>query len=73
MKRTKTFIIHDETSHNDICKIAAQNGKSALKQFMLHRAMYSGMYEIIIENGEYVLCSSYGSYFRAIETEEIGE
>lgn len=46
--------------------IDAKNGKTALKRFRMG-LMSSGCYEIHKENNEWILSSSYGSYFKAVE------
>ena len=63
----KNFAIIDMVSNNTICIIPAANGKSALNKFKM-RLMSSGFYEIHKENENWVLSSSYGSYFKAMET-----
>lgn len=62
----KHFIIQDMVSGACIATIDANNGKTALKRFRMGLMSY-GCYEIHKENGEWILSSSYGSYFKAIE------
>lgn len=63
----KNFAIIDMVSNKPICIIPAANGKSALNKFKM-RLMSRGFYEIHKENENWVLSSSYGSYFKAMET-----
>ena len=63
----KKFAINDMVSNNPLCIIPAATGKSALNKFKM-RLMSSGFYEIHKESGNWVLSSTYGAYFRAIET-----
>ena len=63
----KNFTIFDMVSNKPIYVIPAINGKSALNKFKM-RLMSSGFYEIHKERGNWVLSSTYGAYFRAIET-----
>ena len=63
----KHFAIVDMVNNNPVCLIDAKHGKSALQKFKL-RLMSSGFYEIRKEAGFWILCSSFGSYFKAIET-----
>lgn len=62
----KHFIIQDMVSGACVAMIDANNGKTALKRFR-NGLMSSGCYEIHKENSEWILSSSYGSYFKAIE------
>lgn len=63
----KNFAIIDMVSNKPLCIIPAANGKSALNKFKM-QLMSSGFYEIHKENENWVLSSSYGSYFKAMET-----
>jgi hypothetical protein len=63
----KTFKIVDANNVKDVTTITANNGKSALKKFLQKYAMYAGMYEIHKCKGIWVLSSTYGAYFSAIE------
>lgn len=63
----KKFAIFDMVSNKPLCIIPAANGKSALNKFKM-RLMSRGFYEIHKESGNWVLSSTYGAYFRAIET-----
>lgn len=63
----KKFAIIDMVSNNPLCIIPAANGKSALNKFKM-RLMSSGFHEIHKESGNYILSSTYGAYFKAIET-----
>ena len=63
----KNFVIIDMVSNTPLCVIPAANGKSALNKFKM-RLMSSGFYEIHKESGNWVLSSTYGAYFKAMET-----
>ena len=63
----KNFAIIDMVSSKSLCIIPAANGKSALNKFKM-QLMSSRFYEIHKENENWVLSSSYGSYFKAMET-----
>lgn len=63
----KNFTIIDMISNNPVCAIPARNGKSALKKFKTG-LMSTGFYEIRKENDTWILSSTYGAYFKAIET-----
>jgi len=63
----KHFAIMDMVNNEPVCLMNAANGKSALNKFKM-RLMSSGFYEIRKEAGFWILCSSFGSYFKAVET-----
>lgn len=63
----KNFAIIDMVSNNPICIIPAANGKSALNKFKM-RLISSRFYEIHKESGNWILSSTYGAYFKAMET-----
>ena len=63
----KNFAISDMVSNKPFCVIPAANGKSALNKFKM-QLMSRGFYEIHKERRNWVLSSTYGAYFRAIET-----
>lgn len=63
----KNFAIIDMVSNKTLCVIPAANGKSALNKFKM-RLMSSGFHEIHKENGNWILSSTYGAYFKAMET-----
>lgn len=62
----KHFIIQDMVSGAYVAMIDAKNGKTALKRFRMGLMSY-GCHEIHKENNEWILSSSYGSYFKAVE------
>ena len=62
----KYFAIMDMVSDKPLCVLNAQHGKSALRKFR-KRLMNTGMYEIHKEAGEWMMSSTYGAYFKAIE------
>lgn len=64
----KRFVIIDMVSNRAINIFCAQNGKSALNKFK-RCLMNSGMYEFRKEDNTWIMCSTYGAYFKAIETE----
>ena len=63
----KVFAIKNTVSDALITVIVAPNGKTALQRFLREHCMNTGMYEIHKHSGEWVLSSSYGSYFIAKE------
>lgn len=64
----KRFAIFDMVSEKVLCIIDARNGKSALNKFK-QRLISAGMYEIRKDDNKWIMCSTYGAYFKAIETE----
>lgn len=64
----KHFAIMDMVSGRAIDIFNARNGKSALNKFK-RCLMNTGMYEFRKEGNNWVMCSTYGAYFKAIETE----
>lgn len=63
----KKFVVRDMVSGNVVALIKTNNGKNALRIFK-QELLSTGFYEIHKENGNWVLSSTYGSYFKAIET-----
>lgn len=63
----KNFAIIDMVSNKPLCIIPAANRKSALNKFKM-QLMSSGFYEIHKEDGNWILSSTYGAYFKAHET-----
>lgn len=62
----KRFDIVDMVSSRVVAQINTNNGKNALKVFR-QGFTSTGFYEIHKINGSWVLSSTYGSYFTAIE------
>lgn len=65
----KRFSIVDVVSGRTLEIIAARDAKTALKRFRA-RLMSSGCYEIRKEPEGWLLASSYGAYFKAIEKKD---
>ena len=63
----KKYVVRDMVSGNAVALIKSNNGKNALRIFK-QGLMSTGFYEIHKENGNWVLASTYGAYFEAIET-----
>ena len=63
----KKFIIRDMVSGKVVSIVKTNNGKNALKVFR-QGLLSTGFYEIHKECGNWVLSSTYGSYFKAVET-----
>ena len=62
----KTYYILDNNNNQIYCLVYAKNAKSALKKYQ-KGLMTFGFYEIIKEDKEYKLTSSYGINISAIE------
>ena len=67
VENMKKFVVRDMVSGNVVALIKTNNGKNALRIFK-QGLLSTGFYEIHKENGNWVLSSTYGSYFKAIET-----
>lgn len=61
----KTFYIIDENSNDICCLVAAKNEKSALTKYKNNSTLTTGLYNVVNENNQYKLISSYGSCFTA--------
>lgn len=70
----KDFVIYDCISNDHVrgmdlkpITIQAQNGKSALKKFLSMYVMSTGMYEFHKRCNCWIITSTYGSYFVAMQ------
>lgn len=62
----KNFVIIDMISNKPIASVPARNRKAALNKFKM-RLTSTGFYEIHKEGSDWVLSSTYGTYFKAVK------
>lgn len=69
MSAMKKFKIVDRVTSHDTTVVEAANGRSALKKFR-QGLMSTGIYEIIMDKGNWHLVSSFGCDYEAIPEKE---